>query len=65
LTGYYASEARSMADGRRSILDIRGAVSAEFGPVPLERVVAFFRAAEKAGVVTIAELPAPKAPAKR
>ena len=60
LTGYYASEARSMANGRRSILDIRGAISAEFGPVPLERVVAFFRAAEKAGTITITEKPAPR-----
>jgi len=50
-----------MTDGTRSILDIRGAVSAEFGPVPLERVVAFFRAAEKAGTMTITEKPAPPA----
>ncbi len=61
LTGYYASEARSMTDGARSILDIRGAISAEFGPVPLERVLAFFRAAEKAGSMTIIEKPAPPA----
>jgi hypothetical protein len=65
LTGYYASEARSMTDGSRSILDIRGAISAEFGPVPLDRVVAFFRAAEKAGAVTITERPAvPAKPVK-
>jgi Zn-dependent M28 family amino/carboxypeptidase len=60
LTGYYASEARALADGSRSILDIHGAVGAEFGPVPLERVVSFFRAAEKAGAVTISERPLKK-----
>ena len=58
LTGYYASEARSLADGARTILDIHGAVSTEFGPVALERVMAFFRAGEKAGTLTIAEKPA-------
>jgi len=58
LTGYYAAEARSMADGTRSVLDIHGAISAEFGPVPLDRVVAFFRAGEKAGTLTIVEKPA-------
>ncbi|HSK11477.1 MAG TPA: DUF4910 domain-containing protein [Vicinamibacterales bacterium] len=60
LAGYYASEARSLADGSRSVLDIHGAISAEFGPVPLDRVVAFFRAAEKAGAATITEKPAGK-----
>lgn len=57
LTGYYASEARSLADGTRSILDIHGAIGTEFGPVPLERVVSFFRALEKAGTLTIDEKP--------
>jgi aminopeptidase YwaD len=57
LSGYYATEARAMADGVRSILDIRGAISAEFGPIDVERVVAFFRAAEAAGTATITEKP--------
>ncbi len=65
LTGYYASEARSLADGTRSILDIHGAIGAEFGPVPLERVVAFFRALEKAGSLTIAEKPSTPRKGKR
>ena len=65
LTGYYASEARSLVDGTRSVLDIRGAISAEFGPVPLERVVAFFRNAEKAGTMTITEKPAAPASKER
>jgi hypothetical protein len=58
LTGYYASEARSLADGTRSILDIHGAVSTEFGFVPLDRVVTYLRALEKAGTLTITEKPA-------
>ena len=58
LTGYYASEARLLADGTRSLLDIRGAISAEFGPVGLEAVVAYFRALEAAGTVSITERPA-------
>ena len=63
LTGYYASEARSLADGTRSILDIHGAISTEFGPVPLERVVTYLRALEKAGTLTTTEKPA--TPAKK
>lgn len=53
LQGYYAMEARNFADGRHSILDIRNAIAAEFGPVPLADVVKFFRDAEKAGTYTI------------
>ena len=53
LSGYYAMEARNFADGERSILDIRNALAAEFGPVPLDDVTRFFRDAEKAGTYTI------------
>jgi aminopeptidase YwaD len=53
LTGYYTQEARNFADGQRSILDIRNAIAAEFGPVPVENVVNFFRAGERAGQYTI------------
>ncbi len=55
LTGYSALEARNFADGKQSILDVRNAISAEFGPVALSNVVQFFRDAEKAGTFTIAE----------
>ena len=51
-------EARNFADGTRSILHIRNAIAAEFGPVALSNVVQFFRDAEKAGTFTIAEKPA-------
>jgi hypothetical protein len=55
LTGYYAMEARNFANGERSILDIRNAIAAEFGPVPLDDVTKFFRDLEKTGAYTIGE----------
>jgi aminopeptidase YwaD len=55
LAGYYAMEARNFADGTRSILDVRNAISAEFGPVALSNVVQFFRDAEKVGTFVITE----------
>ena len=55
LTGYYAMEARNFANGERSILDIRNALAAEFGPVSLDDVTKFFRDAEKAGTYTVSE----------
>jgi hypothetical protein len=58
LTGYYAMEARNFADGTHSILDVRNALAAEFGPVAVGNVVQFFRDAQKAGTFTIAEKPA-------
>jgi len=51
-------EARNFADGQHSILDVRNALAAEFGPVSVGNVVQFFRDAEKAGTFTIAEKPA-------
>jgi hypothetical protein len=49
LTGFNAMEARSFADGKRSILDIRDAVSAEFGPLDTTKFVDFFHELEKTG----------------
>jgi hypothetical protein len=43
------------ADGRRSILEIRDEVTAEYAPVPIETMELYFRAFEKAGVMSIAE----------
>ena len=43
------------ADGRRSILEIRDAVAAEYVPIPLEAIELYFRAFEKAGVMRILE----------
>jgi hypothetical protein len=45
----YDEEARAFADGTRSILDIRDAISAELGPIALGKVVTFFRDLEKTG----------------
>jgi hypothetical protein len=42
LRGFHAMEALLFADGTRSVLDIRNAISAELGPVSVESVQAFF-----------------------
>jgi len=55
LAGYYAMEARNFADGTRSILEIRNALAAEFGPVAVDDVVRFFRDAEKAETFIVTE----------
>jgi aminopeptidase YwaD len=47
----YAYEALNFADGKRNAQEIRDAVSAEYGPVPLEMVVEYLRALEKIGLV--------------
>ena len=46
-------EITNFVDGKRSISDIRDAVSAEFGSVPLPAVVDYFERLAKAGVVTL------------
>jgi aminopeptidase YwaD len=47
----YAYEVLNFADGKRSTQQIRDAVSAEYGPVPLELVVEYLKALEKIGFV--------------
>jgi aminopeptidase YwaD len=47
----YAYEVLNFADGKRNDKEIRDAVSAEYGPVPLEMVEEYLRALEKIGVV--------------
>jgi aminopeptidase YwaD len=47
----YAYEVLNFADGKRNAQQIRDAVSAEYGPVPLEMVVEYLRALEKIGVI--------------
>jgi aminopeptidase YwaD len=49
--GEYAIEALNFVDGRRSVRDIRDALSAEFGPVPLEHVAAYLEALESIRVI--------------
>ncbi len=48
---YYAYEALNFVDGRRSVADIRDAVSAEFGPVPLDLIAEYLRMLESIGLV--------------
>jgi hypothetical protein len=48
----YAYETLNFVDGKRNAQEIRDAVSAEFGPVPLLYVVEYLRALESAGVVS-------------
>ncbi|MCX7973428.1 MAG: M28 family peptidase, partial [Candidatus Aminicenantes bacterium] len=45
-------EARNFIDGQRSILDIRNALAAEYGPIPLKQVENFIVVLEKTGFVT-------------
>ncbi len=47
----YAYEVLNFADEKRNAQEIRDAVSAEYGPVPLEMVVEYLKALEKIGVV--------------
>ena len=47
----YAYEVLNYADGKRNTQQICDAVSAEYGPVPPELVVEYFKALEKIGVV--------------
>jgi hypothetical protein len=46
-------EVRNFIDGKRSILDIRNAVSAEYGPLPLKNVEGYILLLEKTGFVRI------------
>jgi hypothetical protein len=55
LSGYYAMEARNFADGERSLLDIRNALAAEFGPVTIDDVTRFFRDLESSATYTITQ----------
>jgi aminopeptidase YwaD len=47
----YAYEVLNFANGKRNAQEIRDAVSAEYGPVPLEMVVEYLKALEKTSVV--------------
>jgi aminopeptidase YwaD len=47
----YAYEVLNFADGKRNAQEIRDAVSAEYGPIPLELVVEYLKALEEIGVV--------------
>lgn len=48
---YYAYEALNFVDGKRNVSEIRDALSAEFGPIPLDLVVEYLRMLEFIGLV--------------
>jgi hypothetical protein len=47
----YAYEVLNFANGKRNAQEVRDAVSAEYGPVPLEMVLEYLQALEKIGIV--------------
>jgi aminopeptidase YwaD len=47
----YAYEVLNFANGKRNAQEIRDAVAAEYGPVPLEMVLEYLKALERIGVV--------------
>jgi aminopeptidase YwaD len=49
----YAYEIINFVDGKRSIGQIRDAVAAEYGPLPLEVVADYLKACEEAKIVTL------------
>ncbi len=49
----YAYEIVNFVDGKRTVGEIRDAVSAEFGPVALEAVSDYLRACEEAKIITL------------
>jgi hypothetical protein len=51
----YDEEAKNFADGTRSVLDIRDAISAELGPIDVQTVTQFFRDLQKTGKWRIGE----------
>jgi len=48
----YAYEIVNFVDGKRSAADIRDAVAAEFGPIPLEIVIDYLAACEQAKIIS-------------
>lgn len=51
--GYMTYEALNFADGKKTLAEIRDALSAEFEPVSLYDVVQYFKFMEKLGIVTL------------
>jgi aminopeptidase YwaD len=49
----YAYEIVNFVDGKRSVGEIRDAVAAEFGPIPIEVVADYLKACEEAGIMTL------------
>jgi hypothetical protein len=54
--GAYPYEVLSFVDGTRTAQEIRDAVSAAYGPIPLESVVEYLRALESVGILSLSNL---------
>jgi aminopeptidase YwaD len=54
--GYMTYEALNFADGKRTLAEIRDALSAEFEPVSLYDVVQYFKFMETLGIVTLSSV---------
>jgi hypothetical protein len=54
--GEYAYEVLNFVDGVRNAQQIRDAVSAEYGPIPLEYVIEYLQALESIGVIQRAKM---------
>jgi aminopeptidase YwaD len=51
----YGYEVLNFVDGKRTVRDIRDAVSAEYGPVEMSLVAEYLHALEGAGVISAAK----------
>jgi hypothetical protein len=49
----YAYEIVNFVDGKRAVREIRDAVAAEYGPIPLDVVANYLRACEGAKIVAL------------
>jgi hypothetical protein len=49
----YAYEIVNFVDDKRSVGEIRDAVAAEFGPIPIDVVADYLKACEAAGIVRL------------
>jgi aminopeptidase YwaD len=49
----YAYEIVNFVDGKRSVGEIRDAVAAEYGPIPIDVVIDYLKACEEAKIVTL------------
>ena len=47
----YAYEIVNFVDGKKSVVEIRDAVAAEFGPIPVELVSDYLQACEEAKII--------------
>ena len=54
--GDYPYEALNLVDGRRTVRQIRDALAAIYGPLPLEEVAEYLQALEGIGVLTRSDL---------